>query len=41
MELVERAKNGDANAFNELIEENKCKIYKTAKAILKDYHADQ
>ncbi len=36
MELVERAKNGDANAFNELIEENKCKIYKTAKAILKD-----
>lgn len=34
MELVEKAKNGDNEAFNELIENNKLKMYKTAKAIL-------
>lgn len=34
MELVEKAKNGDIEAFNELIENNKLKMYKTAKAIL-------
>lgn len=34
MELVEKAKNGDIEAFNSLIEENKLKMYKTAKAIL-------
>lgn len=34
MELVEKAKNGDTEAFNELIENNKLKMYKTAKAIL-------
>lgn len=34
MELVEKAKNGDAEAFNELIENNKIKMYKTAKSIL-------
>ena len=34
MELVEKAKNGDAEAFNELIEKNKIKMYKTAKSIL-------
>ena len=36
MDKVELAKNGDKQAFNELIEEHKFKIYKTAKAILKD-----
>ena len=36
MELVEKAKNGDTEAFNSLIEENKIKMYKTAKAILKN-----
>lgn len=34
MYKVELAKNGDAQAFNEPIEENKFKIYKTAKSIL-------
>lgn len=34
MELVEKAKNGDNEAFNELIDNNKLKMYKTAKAIL-------
>ncbi len=34
MELVEKAKNGDIEAFGELIENNKLKMYKTAKAIL-------
>ena len=34
MELVERAKNGEIEAFNELIEIHKIKMYKTAKAIL-------
>ena len=34
MELVEKAKNGDIEDFNELIENNKLKMYKTAKAIL-------
>lgn len=34
MELVEKAKKGDAEAFNELIENNKIKMYKTAKSIL-------
>ena len=36
MDYVERAKNGDSEAFNYLIEENKLKLYKTAKAILKN-----
>lgn len=36
MKLVEKAKNGNAQAFNELIEENKLKMYKTARAILKN-----
>ena len=36
MDKVELAKNGDKQAFNELIEEHKFKIYKTAKSILKD-----
>lgn len=36
MELVEKAKIGEAQAFNELIEENKLKMYKTARAILKN-----
>ena len=36
MDKVELAKNGDKQAFNDLIEENKFKIYKTAKSILKD-----
>lgn len=36
MNLVEKAKNGDKIAFSELIEQNKYKIYKTAKSILKD-----
>ncbi len=36
MDLVEEAKNGSAQAFNTLIEENKLKMYKTAKAILKN-----
>lgn len=35
MDKVELAKNGDKQAFNELIEEHKFKIYKTAKSILK------
>lgn len=34
MELVEKAKNGDIEAFGELIENNKLKMYKTAKSIL-------
>ena len=34
MELVEKAKNGNNEAFNELIDNNKLKMYKTAKAIL-------
>lgn len=34
MKLVEKAKNGDNEAFNELIDNNKLKMYKTAKAIL-------
>ena len=34
MDKVELAKNGDKQAFNDLIEENKFKIYKTAKSIL-------
>ena len=34
MELVEKAKNGDAEAFNELIENNKIKMYKKEKSIL-------
>lgn len=36
MDKVELAKNGDKQAFNELIEEHKFKIYKTAKSILKN-----
>ena len=36
MDKVELAKKGDAAAFTELIEENKIKMYKTAKAILKN-----
>ena len=36
MDKVELAKSGDKQAFNELIEEHKFKIYKTAKSILKD-----
>ena len=36
MDLVEEAKNGNAQAFNSLIEMNKLKLYKTAKAILKN-----
>lgn len=36
MDKVQLAKSGDKQAFNELIEENKLKIYKTAKSILKD-----
>ncbi len=36
MDLVEEAKNGNAQAFNTLVEENKLKLYKTAKAILKN-----
>lgn len=36
MELVEKAKNGDSQAFNELIEQNKLKMYKTARAVLKN-----
>lgn len=36
MDKVELAKHGDNEAFTELIEENKLKMYKTAKAILKD-----
>lgn len=39
MELVEKAKNGDAEAFNELIENNKIKMYKTAKSILNNEDA--
>ena len=34
MDKVELAKKGDNQAFNDLIEENKFKIYKTAKSIL-------
>ena len=34
MDKVELAKNGDKQAFNDLIEENKFKMYKTAKSIL-------
>ncbi len=36
LELVEKAKEGDEISFNQLIEQNKYKIYKTAKSILKD-----
>lgn len=36
MELVEKAKNGDSEAFYELMEQNKLKMYKTARAILKN-----
>lgn len=36
MELIEKAKKGDEKAFEQLIEQYKYKIYKTAKAILKD-----
>lgn len=36
MDIIEKAKNGDKEAFNYLIEENKFKMYKTAKAILKN-----
>ncbi len=36
MNLVEEAKNGNAEAFNALIEANKLKLYKTAKAILRN-----
>lgn len=36
MDKVELAKNGDDQAFSDLIEENKYKIYKTAKSILND-----
>ena len=35
-DIVEKAKMGDSEAFNELIEQHKFKIYKTAKAILKN-----
>ena len=36
MNLVEEAKLGDKEAFNQLIEENKLKMYKVAKSILKN-----
>ena len=36
MDKVQLAKEGDKVAFSELIEEKKFKLYKTAKAILKD-----
>ena len=36
MNLVEEAKLGNNEAFNKLIEENKLKMYKVAKSILKD-----
>lgn len=36
MSIITRVKNGDEEAFAELIEEYKLSIYKTAKAILKD-----
>lgn len=36
MSIITRVKNGDEQAFSELIEEYKLSIYKTAKAILKD-----
>lgn len=36
MSIITRVKNGDEEAFSELIEEYKLSIYKTAKAILKD-----
>ncbi|MBR2786652.1 MAG: sigma-70 family RNA polymerase sigma factor [Clostridia bacterium] len=36
MNLVEKAKLGDNEAFSELIEENKLKMYKVAKSILKN-----
>ena len=36
MNLVEEAKLGNEEAFNMLIEENKLKMYKVAKSILKD-----
>ena len=34
MELVEKAKNGDIEAFNSLIEENKLKMYNAISAEL-------
>lgn len=36
MDLVEQAKNGNEQAFSSLIEENKLKMYKVAKSILKN-----
>lgn len=36
MDIIENAKQGNQTAFNQLIEENKYKIYKTAKSILKN-----
>ncbi len=36
MNLIGKAKLGDKEAFNELIEDNKLKMYKVAKSILKD-----
>ena len=36
MDFVEEAKTGNSEAFQELINENKLKMYKTAKAILKN-----
>lgn len=36
MNLVEEAKLGDKEAFNKLVEENKLKMYKVAKSILKN-----
>ena len=36
MSIITQIKKGDQQAFEELIEEYKLPIYKTAKAILKD-----
>lgn len=36
MSVINKAKNGDMEAFSTLIEEHKLQIYKTAKAILKN-----
>lgn len=36
MDLVQEAKLGNDEAFNELIQQNKLKMYKVAKSILKD-----
>ena len=36
--LVQRAKSGDGEAFAELIDQNKIKLYKVARAILKNDH---